>query len=260
MRLLLGVAAVGILFMGIFWAGSKVSAGESSPNLPSSAAPQGTTTLEESSKPAKRSKNRSSNKSHDYQEHHVAGDMRLAKKAVLHPHDVAAIWHPVDPGDDSGPGCPQNDPDLSRLTVTGRARSLYRTDSGASTESRVRLFANAGQAAAYFEATSNRTVLRCIRNGIKGWLKKNGLQPSVLYARLETEPAIGARTAIYLVSYAITISDGTRVEYPTEYLTFQIGRAVGGVSYTRVFSPDGSRPCQCELDEARLVASRLYRT
>ncbi|MEO8290462.1 MAG: hypothetical protein ABI649_05640 [Gaiellaceae bacterium] len=260
MRLLLGLAAFGILFVGVFWASSRVSAGESSPNPPSAAAPPVTTTPEESSKPAKRSKNPSSNKSHDYQEHHAASDMRLARKAVLHPDDVAAIWHPADLGADSGPGCPQNDPDLSRLTVTGRARSLYRTDNGASTESRVKLFANAGQAAAYFEATSNRTVLLCIRNGIKGWLKRKGLQPSVLYARLETEPAIGARTAIYLVSYAITISDGTRVEYPTEYLSFQVGRAVGGVSYTMVFSPDGSRPCECELDEARLMASRLYRT
>jgi hypothetical protein len=112
----------------------------------------------------------------------------------------------------------------------------------------------------YFEATSNRTILRCIRDGVKGALRKAGLQPRVLYARFQKEPPIGSQTAIYVINYIITLSDGTRYEYPVDVVTFQVGRAVGAVSFSFVPSDDDSRPCSCELDEARLVASRLYRT
>jgi hypothetical protein len=87
-----------------------------------------------------------------------------------------------------------------------------------------------------------------------------GLKPRVRYAKLQREPAIGSQTAIYLVGYVITVSDGTRYVYPVELLNFQMGRAIGSHQYTLVFSPDGSRPCECELDEARLVSSRLSRT
>jgi hypothetical protein len=186
--------------------------------------------------------------------------MRLAERAVLHAAEVAAVWIPLHLADDPGAGCPANDPDLSKFTVTGRAQSAFKTTGGARMESRVKLFANGGQAAMYFEATSNRTVLRCIRDGIKGWLRENGWKPRVLYARLQTEPPIGAQTAMYLIDYVLTMSDGTRQEYPVDVRTFQVGHAVGAVSFNFIASPDGSRPCECELAEARLVSSRLYQT
>ena len=72
--------------------------------------------------------------------------------------------------------------------------------------------------------------------------------------------AFGAETAIYLFNYAITLSTGRKLTYPVELLTFQVNRAVGTLEYNFIFSPDGRKPCQCELDEARLVSSRLYRT
>ena len=77
---------------------------------------------------------------------------------------------------------------------------------------------------------------------------------------MQTEPSIGSQTAIYLVGYSIALSDGSRWEWPVEMLTFRVGRAIGALQYIGVVSPDGSRPCQCELDEARVVASRLSRT
>lgn len=159
-----------------------------------------------------------------------------------------------------GERCRENNPDRSRFTITGQGRSMFKAGDGTLTESRVTLYANAGQAALSFEATNNRANLRCMRDGIQSWLKGKGWKPRVLYAKLQREPAIGSKTAIYVVGYVITLSDGTRYEYPVELLNFQTGRAIGSHQYTLVFSPDGSRPCECELDEARLVSSRLART
>lgn len=94
---------------------------------------------------------------------------------------------------------------------------------------------------------------------MKESMRKLGWEPLVRYARLQREPPLGARTAIYLIDYVTRLSDGSRQDYPVEMLTFQIGRAVGGVSFSFVPSDDGLRPCSCELNEARLVVSRLGR-
>lgn len=184
--------------------------------------------------------------------------MRIARQAVLRLGDMQGSWHEVRPSREGGPGCAANNPDLSRFTVTGEARSAF--EGGESRiESRVKLFANSGQAALFFEATSNRAGLRCIRDGVKGGLSKAGLRPRVLYARVQTEPPIGSRTANYVLGYLITLSDGSQMLYPVDVLTFQIGRAVGTVSFDLVPSDDGSRPCSCEIDEARVIVSRLAR-
>lgn len=260
MRLLLAVVACGVLFFGVFLAGTKVFASDEGAAEAAGAPSDTTTANEETADEEKGSGSKSGADSHAPRKHRVAADVAIARKAVLHAKDVGAGWHQVPLPTDKGRACPENDPDLSRFTITGEARSIFENGGGARTESRVRLFENGGQAALYFEATNNRTILRCIRDGVKGWLGRKGWKPRLLYARLETQPPIGSQTAIYLVDYVITLSDGTRQEYPVELITFQVGRAVGALQFNFIFSPDGSRPCQCELDEARLVSSRLYRT
>ena len=188
----------------------------------------------------------------------VAGDTAIARDAVLRETDLHASWSPVRVSNRGGPGCRENDADISDLTVTGKAHSAL--ESGQSRmESGVKVFRNPAQAGAYFDATFNRTVLGCIRDGIKSALRKRGLEPELIYARFLTEPALGARTAIYVVAYAVTLSDGSKFEYPVELLTFQVGRAVAALDFSLIPSDEASRPCSCELDEARLVASRLDR-
>jgi hypothetical protein len=188
----------------------------------------------------------------------VAADMAIARNAVLRDSDLYASWNPVRVSNRDGPGCPENDADVSHLTVRGKAQSAFKSGQSLM-DSRVKLFENPAQAGAYFDATFNRTVLGCIRDGIKNALRKRGLEPEVIYARFLTNPPLGARTAIYVVAYAITLSDGSKFEYPVEVLTFQVGRGVAALSFNLVPSDDGSRPCSCELDEARRVAGRLQR-
>lgn len=190
----------------------------------------------------------------------VVADVALARKAVLQPGDLAPPWRAFRAPEQKAPGCPANAPDLSRFTITGRASSAFKTGRGGQTYSEVTVFANAGQAALYFEATSNRTVLGCIRDGVKRNLNRSGFDPTVMYARLLRQPPVGAQTTHYVLAYAVKLPDGTRQEYPVDVLTFRAGRAVGALAYNFVFSPDGSRPCTCELVEARLVAGRLLRS
>jgi hypothetical protein len=261
MRLLLAAAACGLLFAGALWAGTKVLPTGADPTPYGDVSRLGTTTAaEETTDAPKRAKKKSNSDRHDPRKRLVRADMAIARRAVLHPKDVGWAWTPAPVPRGDGPGCPANDPDRSRFTITGVGRSLFVTGTGHRSESRVTVFANAGQAALNFEATNNRTILRCIRDGIKRSLRREGLRPRVLYARLQTEPSVGSQTAIYLVGYRITLSDGSRWEWPVEMLTFRVGRAIGALQYIGVVSPDGSRPCQCELDEARLVASRLSQT
>jgi hypothetical protein len=187
----------------------------------------------------------------------IGRDMRIARQAVLRASDMQSLaWTRARLGAEGGPGCPANRPDLSRFTITGKARSAF--EGGDSRiDSRVTVFANASQAALFFQATSNRTVLRCIRDGVKRSLRKGGLKPRVLYARLLKEPAIGSQTTIYVIGYELTLSSGRKMEYPLDLLTFQVGRSVAGLGFNLISSEDDSRPCPCELEEARLVASRL---
>jgi len=185
--------------------------------------------------------------------------MAIARNATLWASDMRPEWRRVRPPAITGPGCPQNDPDLSRFTVTGKARSLFKAG-GSRIETRVKVFANGGQAALYFDATWNRTVLRCVREGVKGDFRRAGLRPRVIYARLLNEPPVGSKTVHFVIGYMLTLKDGTKQAYPLDMIAFQSGRAVGLLAFDFIPSFDGSRPCPCELDHARVVASRLSRT
>ena len=261
-------AAVAIFAGGVYLGGNILGVWEGVPAAPAAAEPPMASTVrltgaqpsERLGRVARKASARRRKDPHAPRERLTKADTALARKAVLRFSDMRrGTWEATRPITDGGPGCPANDPDLSRFSVTGKAASAFRGNESV-IESHVTLFANAEQAALFFEATSNRAILRCIREGVKGALRKAGLQPRVVYARLEKEPPVGARTAIYVIAYVITLSDGRLFEYPVDVITFQVGRAVGAVSFNLVPSDDGLRPCACELEEARLVASRLYRT
>jgi hypothetical protein len=260
MRALAALVVFIALLSGAVWMGSTLASHHPQPPLaePPSA---GTTTEDDTEttggKPARR---KTEPHARAPREHHVSADMEIARKAVLHASDIEAEWVPVRPPRDAPP-CRQNDPDLSRFTITGEARTVFESPAGVTRmESRVRVFPSVDQAAAYFDTVNNRAKLRCIRDSTKKWLAENGWRPRPLYARVETDPPIGTQTAMYLVEYAITLSTGRKLKYPVDVLTFQTNRAVGTLQFDFVFSPDGSKPCQCELQEANLVASRLHGT
>jgi len=235
-----------LLIVGVLWFGSKLSsAGDP---VPSNASGPVVTTGDGSGH----------RKGREPQKSLVASDVALARAAVLHPDDVNIGWRKVPPTPTKSSGCPANRPDLTSYVITGEADTAYAGPSGASSqESRVKIFANELQASGYFEATNNEVVLRCIRDGFASSFRRSGVKVKVVYARLDDQPALGEQTAIYLLGYSLRGKTGGTQGYPVELLSFRRGRAVVSLGYSFVFSEDGSRPCTCELNDARVVASRL---
>jgi hypothetical protein len=260
MRALLALALFLALLAGAISFGSRLGTRAAVPNpsaFPVSTEERDPDTPSQPERRSPRKQKRGKTDPLGFRRVHVAADEAIARRAILHPDDVGLAWERVAATKRNPDACPENDPDLSGVTLTGEARTAFQRGSARS-DVIVDVFRDPNDARLYFRGTNNRTVLRCVRDGIKGWLRSKGLKPRVAYARLEYQPAIGEQTMIYLVGYEITLSDGTRAGYPVELLTFQTGRAVGSLSYALVFSPDGSRPCQCEMQEANLVASRLH--
>jgi hypothetical protein len=251
----LGWALLILLAGAVIWVGSKLA---STDDPPASAARVSTTTAPAPDPGTPTSGRR---RSHEPREQHVAGDQTIALDAVLHPEDVEnGIWHETEASNETHP-CPQNDPDLSSLTVTGYAHRTYLTSNKlGAIDSIVRLFPNHEQARRYFQAVNNPAELRCLVKSVRKFLAPAGARMRLLYARLQPRPALGDRTAVYLVAYELTFPDGAREGYPVELLRFQRGRGAATLYYSSVFSRDGSRPCTCELDDARRVSRRLAGT
>jgi hypothetical protein len=236
-----------LLVIGVLWFGSKLSsAGD--PVSSDAAGPVATA-------PGGDSGHRGGRKA---EKSFVARDVALARRAVLHPDDVNMDWREVPPTPTKSSACPGNRPDLSRYVITGEADRSYAGPGGdSSQEARVKIFANELQASGYFEAVNNEAVLRCVRDGIAASFRRSGAKVKVVYARLEDEPALGEQTAIYLLGLSLRGKTGVKQGYPVELLSFRRGRAVVSLGYSFVYSEDGSRPCACELNDARVVGARL---
>jgi hypothetical protein len=246
-----------ILVVGaVIWVGSKLA----STGDPSASAAPAPTTTAAAPDPSTTSTPRRRH-SHDPRERHDPRDQTIALDAVLHPEDVEnGIWHETEASNEAHP-CPQNDPDLSSLTVTAYAHRTYLSSNKlGAIDSIVRVFPNREQARRYFEAVNNRGELGCLVKSVGKFLAPAGARMRLVYARLQDRPALGDRTALYLVAYELTFPNGTREGYPVELLRFQRGRANATLYYSSVFSRDGSRPCTCELDDARRVSKRLAAT
>jgi hypothetical protein len=151
--------------------------------------------------------------------------------------------------------CASYDPDLSRFTLTGKARSAFK-GSASYIESRATLLLSALEAQRYFEANFGPRALGCLRNSVKRALAKAGLQPRLLGARYEGAPNIGEQTSAYVIEYAIT-AHRKRFRYPVDIIAFRTSRAVGSLWFALIPAADGQRPCTCEFYEARKVEARL---
>lgn len=121
-------------------------------------------------------------------------------------------------------------------------------------ESSVRFFRTRAQASRYHRMMSGPAVLRCLREGVFGDLRAAGMAPRTLSARLTPSPGLGEQTAIYNVVYSVRARNGTRVRFPVDVISFQVGRATGAVSFSYV-------PCRdFKFALARLVVFRLIRS
>jgi hypothetical protein len=184
-------------------------------------------------------------------------DMKSARRAVLHQGDMNGDgWVRIRPSPEESPHrCATYNPDLSKFTITGDARSAFR-GGDSYIESRAALFPNVREAERFFEARFNPRALPCIRDAIKRALLEAGLRPRVRSADYNPAPNVGEQTMVYVIEYVVT-ARGKRFLYPVDVIAFRRGRSVGSVWFAMIPSADGSRPCECEFYEARKVEARL---
>ncbi len=183
-------------------------------------------------------------------ERHVPADMALARRAVAQPSDLVLPWHHLQVPQGRGRPCPGVDPDLSRLTITGRANSTLVDEDGlAAIYSNVRVFANEGQAAAYFEAHYKDALMKCFEADSLELFKRTGAsQVELSSARMGSEPPVGNDTRIIELEYELTTDQG-QIFVRTQLVAFRKGRAIGQNKYVNL--ADG------QLVVAQRVVSRL---
>lgn len=160
-------------------------------------------------------------------------DMAAARAAVKLGPAFYPGWSETAATPDNGSDCTTFNPDLSRFTITGKARSAMKTESGARIEYSIKIYANSAQARRVFRVSTGPRDLRCIRDGVAGDLREAGFTVPVIQARQLREPRVGTDTIIYALYYELELPDvEERQPYPIEVFVFRTGRVVGAAFFT----------------------------
>jgi hypothetical protein len=182
-------------------------------------------------------------------------DMAIARAAVIRQSNLEPPWREVPAPMSGDKGCDRLNYELSRFTVTGKARSMFKRRS-ALIESRVKVYANSGQASEVFRQTSGQPLLDCMREGVQEWLSDAGFSPDLIDEKVLTQPPIGEQTVIYTFGFWLQDQDrpNYRFEYPVETISFRMGRAIAALSFSYVAAKND------EVGLARVVAARLMQS
>src|SRR5919204_819012 len=165
----------------------------------------------------------------DEKERFTKAGQALARRAVLHRGDLPADWKPIFVPPRSS-RCRSYDPDLSRFTLTGKARSAFVRPSGAGIGSAAAVYVTARQAAAAFEAEAKPGLLTCMSAGIVKQLAKSGIHATVVARRMSRSPRLGQRSASFRMVFEVTVG-GRTIPYDVDLLTFQERRAIAALSF-----------------------------
>jgi hypothetical protein len=182
-------------------------------------------------------------------------DMALARRAVLRRDDLPPGWASIPPASarDASIRCAGYDPDLSRFTVTGRARSSFLARAtGASVASSVQVFPSAAQASGDFRLATRPALMACVSAHLVRELRSAGaVTARVVSRRMSAEPRVGAQSATF--RFVLEFRAGpAKLAYHVDLVTFRAGRAIGVMSLGSVG--------QSNLDDgalARAVAARM---
>jgi len=186
----------------------------------------------------------------DPNERHTKAGQAIARSAVLRLSDFQRGWKPA-----SHPPrpirCRGYDPDLSRLTRTGRARSEFSFSNRAVVQSFVSVYLDSGQAATAFRAGTKSGFLTCAAAIFVQGFARSGTRARVIGKRITPGPPLGIRNRSFRLAFRVT-THGHTVPYEYDVILFQVDKAIGGVSFEGV-----GGPFRGEHGAARRVASRL---
>jgi hypothetical protein len=185
----------------------------------------------------------------DPRERHTQAGQAIARSAVLRPSDFARGWRPVTRW--GRPlRCRGYNPDLSRLTRIGRARSAFRFGKGALVESNVSVYLDARQATTAFRLAATRAFLTCVTARFAKQLARLG-PVRVTLKRMTAGPPLGTPSRTFRAGYLLRWR-GHSLVYRYDATIFEVDDAVASVA---VWSVGG--PYRSQTDLVRRVASRL---
>jgi hypothetical protein len=185
----------------------------------------------------------------DPKERHTDAGQAIARSAVLRPSDFSHGWRRISPPE-RVVRCRSYNPDLSRLTRIGKARSVFRFPRRAEIGSSVSVFLDAGQAASAFRATATRALAACAADHYAKELTRLG-PVRVTLQRITAGPPLGTPSRTFRTGYRLRWH-GHSLAYRWDAVVFQADNAVGAVWFWCV-----GGPCRHQTDTVRRVASRL---
>jgi hypothetical protein len=181
-----------------------------------------------------------------------AADNALAKRIALKARDVGAAWRQTEvPESDQPLRCPGFNPDLSRFTVTGKAKTAFTQPTGASIASAVEVYESRADAVGDFKTAATPALARCLKSMLEREFGAFGVPVRVRSARVVPAARIGDRRIAYRVIAALGPS-GATVNVYFDVVVVQKGRSIAALFFT---SPGNRVSRQSSL--AATVASRM---
>jgi hypothetical protein len=178
-------------------------------------------------------------------------DTARARHALIRGSDLGAGWTAVHVPLSNGPRCRGYNPDFSRFTITGRAGSGFMRGAGNAIASGVELYPSFAQASGDWAEGTRSGFLSCFASKLARQFANSGLAVSVASKRTSRSPHIGVRSMSWHIVFRLGIQ-GRSVPYYVDFYGFQVGRALGSVSFQSL-----SKQIPRQTPLVRLVASRL---
>jgi hypothetical protein len=155
---------------------------------------------------------------HDPQERLVTADMAKARAAVLKRSDLAGKWASEKPAKEGDERCTGLDPDLSDLTVTGKAKSAtFSRADGVVVSSESDVYETAEQARASFDRSIKPSLVRCLDESFRKGLGDAKLRVKLLTGSKAAAPRYGERSARYRAVWRLSGAGGTLKAYMDAY-------------------------------------------
>jgi hypothetical protein len=183
----------------------------------------------------------------------TSADVALAKRVALKAADLGPGWRkqPLPAGDEGAMKCPEVNPDFSRFTITGKARSAFVETTTTQAISSVEIYKSHSDAVGDFRLGAKPALVKCLRRQIQQELAISGLPIRITSARVVAAPRVGENRIAYRVVARIE-TPAAKANIYADVIAFQRGRSVAVLSFTSPF-----RPYPREAKVATAVASRM---
>jgi hypothetical protein len=189
---------------------------------------------------------------HDPKEKLIAADNATARAIVIHRSDLVGKWKAEKPDTSPDKPCRTFDPDLSDLTITGKADSqdFSRAD-GVLISSQAEIYETAVQLRKGFGRYNKPKLIPCVdavfREGAKGTTVK------MLVGRMAPVPRYGDRAARFQFVWALTENGQTVKAFADIYHVAKGRKSV----MVFVFSSPAQVTVEAQRDLVKRVADRL---